>query len=992
MHGLRTPFYLAALAVVLSAAAPAWGGPAEDQYAVAAGQYARSRWAAAIQEFEAFLAKYPDHASVPLAKFFLGEALVQQNDFAKARPYFDAFYAAQPTHKYAPQALFRRGEAAYMTGDYPAARELLAKFNTEQAESKLNAYALPYLGDLALMADEPAAAQRYYAAALRQHSDTPLADQCRFGLARALQQQRRFDDAAKFYQSLIAKPNSPLVDDALLQLGRLQFEQGQAAEAAKTLAELSEKYPQSELLPYGHYWTGMTQLAQGDFAAAAASFEAAGGVGAEHALRPAAQFQTGEALRRQGKFDEALARYDAVQKDSPDSPWAEKAVHAQLRIASDRDEHARVIEQTPVFLQKYPHSPLAFDARRLVGRAQLKQGQYDAAIATLEPLVNELTAGAAVKILAHDDLAAASESSRYLLGLAYVGGKKPSEALAIVSALKPDETTNPQFAASVASLQASGFMEQKKFAEAIAPLQTYLRVSPTGPDAEKTRAQLAIAYLESGNMAESQATYAELAKVATDREQFLDTTYYLAERAFKSGDKAWSRELFTTLADEKNPPDVREKGLAGKAWAEFDLNAAARSAETFDKLLAEFPNSPMVPEAALARAAALEGLQQYDAALSMYTLVLEKYPSSKQYADARLRAAKIYDQLQQDDRAAELLAQWIKDYPQRPDLDAALYRYAWVLSDLKRAEEANVMFARISNEFPASRFWPDATYRLAEQASAAGDYPRVAELTSKIAASGTKDATLQHAIYLQGQTAAKTGRWEDVAGPMHELLNKFPDNPQKLSAEYWIAESLYRLNKFDEASQAFEALAQKVTDRTDPWLGMIPLRRGQVLAHKKQWAAALAMAQPVAERFPGFSQQYEIDYLIGRCLSSQAKFNEAREAYQRVVDSSFGAKTETAAMAEWMIGESFFHQKDFDNAVRSYDRVELLYDFPQWQAAAMLQAGKCLELQQKWSDAAERYSQIVTQYPDTTFKEEAERRLATVRERTASNQAGERGA
>jgi TolA-binding protein len=173
---------------------------------------------------------------------------------------------------------------------------------------------------------------------------------------------------------------------------------------------------------------------------------------------------------------------------------------------------------------------------------------------------------------------------------------------------------------------------------------------------------------------------------------------------------------------------------------------------------------------------------------------------------------------------------------------------------------------------------------------------------------------------------------------------------------------------------------------------MIPLRRAQVLAHQKQWAAAYALATPIAEKYPGFTQQYEVDYLIGRCLSNQAKFRDAREAYQRVVDSPFGAKTETAAMAEWMIGESYFHQKDYDNAIRAYDRVELLYDFPQWQAAALLQAGKCLELQSKWSDAGERYAQVVQDYPDTTFKEEAARRLQVVRERTAREPSGERGA
>ena len=34
--------------------------------------------------------------------------------------------------------------------------------------------------------------------------------------------------------------------------------------------------------------------------------------------------------------------------------------------------------------------------------------------------------------------------------------------------------------------------------------------------------------------------------------------------------------------------------------------------------------------------------------------------------------------------------------------------------------------------------------------------------------------------------------------------------------------------------------------------------------------------------------------------------------------------TETAAMAQWMIGETFFHQNNYDEALRAYSRVEIL--------------------------------------------------------------------
>ena len=177
-----------------------------------------------------------------------------------------------------------------------------------------------------------------------------------------------------------------------------------------------------------------------------------------------------------------------------------------------------------------------------------------------------------------------------------------------------------------------------------------------------------------------------------------------------------------------------------------------------------------------------------------------------------------------------------------------------------------------------------------------------------------------------------------------------------------------------------EQLAQKIKDQHEPWMAMIPLRRAQVLAQQNQWADAYPIAAQIAKDFPAFDQQYEVDYLLGRCLANQADFEGARQAYQRVIRSPGGAKTETAAMAQWMIGESFFHQKKYDDAVREYSRLEILYAYPTWQAAALLQAGKCQELLSKTTEAADLYRRILKSYPDAKFAQDASQRLHEARQ------------
>jgi TolA-binding protein len=243
---------------------------------------------------------------------------------------------------------------------------------------------------------------------------------------------------------------------------------------------------------------------------------------------------------------------------------------------------------------------------------------------------------------------------------------------------------------------------------------------------------------------------------------------------------------------------------------------------------------------------------------------------------------------------------------------------------------------------------------------------------------------LAHTLYLQGQIAAMEERWSEVAALMERLLEEAPESSLALAARYWAAEGYYRQHRYEEAGRRLSALAPLAEQTQEPWAAMVPLRQAQVLAHQKQWSEAYNLAAGIAQRWPEFRQQYEADYLIGRCLMAQARFQDAREAFERVVRSPAGGRTETAAMAQWMIGETFFHQKNYAEAIKAYYRVERLFPYPRWQAGALLQAGKCHEMRGEFAEAVQRYGQLLKDYPDTPFAEDAEQRLRVAQKRAAN--------
>jgi cellulose synthase operon protein C len=364
--------------------------------------------------------------------------------------------------------------------------------------------------------------------------------------------------------------------------------------------------------------------------------------------------------------------------------------------------------------------------------------------------------------------------------------------------------------------------------------------------------------------------------------------------------------------------------------------------------------------------------------------LIKDYPQAAELPDALLAAARLHDERQQDREAEELLARLVKDHPNYARLDAALYTRAWVALDLQRETDAVRHFATLHKDHRESRFWADATYRLADLHVRQRRMAEATALLEELLASNPPAGLVPLVLFMQGQAAALDGRWKDVGPPLLRIVRDFPQHEHRLVAEYWLAEADYRTGNLRDAGVRLADLSTRLEGRSDAWLPMIPLRQAQVLAHDKRWAEATAVAETIATRYPDFPQQYEVDYLLGRALGAQGQFDEARAAYERVVKSTVGGRSETAAMAQWMIGETYFQQENYEAAIKAYHRCERLFAYQHWQAASLLQAGKCHETQGHWADAIGLYAQVIKQYQDTTFAKDAAQRLRVAQQRAAA--------
>ncbi len=934
MGSLHAPTLLIAIGLVVHLSTHAAAESAEEQFQLAAGYYRQQDWQLAADAFYSLLADHPQDGRVADTRFYLAETLVQLEQFDQAAKQFSAFLLLHPNGQRAARALFRQGECAFLSDKPVGAGRALDEFRQLYPNHPLNAYALPYLAELALQSGDRPWARKLYSEALDQF------------------------------------PQGPMVDVVQLQLGLIYYYDGEFEQARQVFQEFRKQFEESPQLPTALYWLGLTQLASKSFEDAAETLQQVASEHPDHELAAASTYYAGEAYRRGGELNKAANLYAQATQQWPGSDWGDDCLLGQMRLALAAEEWDHVVSLHDDLQRDFAGSPRRDEAARLTARALLKLQRYGEAAALLEPLVDTTVP------LKSRPQRVAWNTNLYLLSLARIGQNRFDDALGRIGQIRPDDLP-PTMVDGVSMARATALLGLEDYAAALPSLQEYLRSKPEGSEADACRAKLVVALCKTGDVARAERVYRQLPNRNNAEAQVMAATRHLAEALYARGNKAGARELFLLLSNEYVTPQEGAQGHSGLAWLQLQEGEFEDAIDTFVRLCELFPDDPAVPQARLAYAQALRKVGRTDEAIRAYTVVSKEHADTPQAEDALLEMAELLHQGKQYEQAAETLERLLSEYPDHKRKDAALYLWAWTRADQGNEEEATSLFLRLMREFPSSRFWSDAAYRVADQAAEQGDYEQANRTLDRLIRADVDRSVMPHALYLKGQIAGQTAKWQDVAGPLNRLLEEFPQSPLAYPARYWIAEAFYQQGEYDEAIEQFEQLDEEYVEDAErrPWTAMIRLRRAQLQAARGEWLVAQRLAATIPDQFPNFSQQYEVDYLMGRCFAARGEFTNARTHYQAVTNSAAAQPTEVAVMAQWMIGETYFHQKKYDQAIEEYLRAEQNYDAPRWQAAALLEAGKCYEKKGDRTRASELYSQLIRRFPQTPFTTEATSRL-----------------
>ncbi len=997
---------------------------ATDDYNFAAGLYKNEKWVLAEEAFQKFLSKHSKHQRVPLARYYLGLTQRENKKLKDARTTLRAFVADYGVSPDAAHARFIVGECSYALDEYEAAvAEFVAFEKAIQSNAQDPDYevALTYLGDSYRRLKKYPEAITTLEKSLKLFEKGRYSEEAKFWLAQSLEAGGQADRALAAFKELAAAPGANRADAAQLQFANILFSKQQYASAIDAYERLENDFSKSRHVPtaqlnagYAHYqlgqyakamsafdraqkaeviavtagyWKGIAAKALGDFGGAADILREVAKSAGKDPLAEQIYFQLADCLFRAGKTVEAETAFLEVVTRWPTGKSAAESLYFAIDCGLEQaarlsgDERASKLKQVELLVEKFARD---FGNSGFRLSHQLQRGLMlslkgtDADSDEAEKLF--------ASVIEKSEQAQTIGEARFRLARLRQSRGKREAAVEVLKPLVEQVVKTPEsgFRESLV-LYVSLQSEAGQHADALRVADAYLKIEPNGRLRDQILSAIAIGNGKINEWDKATAALMQLEKEQPESPLLPQTTQTVAELAMKQ--MQWDRALPLFQALEKLPASspYRPVALSGLGWAHYRKAAFAEAEADFRRLVKEHAQHELAADAAFMTGDSLQKAGKLEPAATAFVEAFQSFKPSRYAFLSGLQAARIATKLKKPDVADKAYADLDAAFPDVKERDQVLNEWALVLYDAEKYERSDAIFRLLVEKFPESSHADNARFSLAESSLAADKVDEAEKEFRELAASSKSDKRVQEdSLYRLLAIGVQRGNWKDVIAQQKTLSEKFPESEYRFEAAFQTGNAQLNLGNDADAEKVLSVIAatEVAAVRSADWFPHVWPLLAEAQWRQKKYADVLKTAEDAKRVSPKSKFHYRVDEVVGRAYSKQAMWDEARAAFDRVINSNDGTRTPTACKAQFLKGETFLFQKNFKDAHEAFQRVMVLYsgkefgaEFNEWRATATYQAGQCEESMQQLYDAKRTYQLLIREFPQSEYAAKAKERL-----------------
>ncbi len=852
------------------------------------------------------------------------------------------------------------------------------------AGQQSDAATLLYAGATRLQNDkEFERAAEEWARFLERHDDDPRADRATHYLGVCQLKAGRADQAAATFEKVLqAYPKSSILEQTTLYLGVAQFTLAREGKpelydaAARTLASLLSKYPNSENVPRAVFYRAECLYGQGKKKEAAAAYAAFVEKYPDHELVIDALYALGVTQEELGQNAEAGKTYDDFLRRFPGSDLATEvgmrrgetlfaagqydtaarwlaaasqaegfahADHAAFRYAAalvQLKKYNEAAAQYAAVPARFPKSEYAAPATLAAGKCFYLDGDYDKA---RQMLGGALTSGGA----------GAAEAAHWI-ARSWLKQKKPAEALAVIEKALPEGTKTP-FGPQLQMDRADALFEMPdRRKESIAIYAEIAAQHPKDEVGPQAAYMAAFAALDAG---EHQAALDHAARFLTafpQHELRLDVTYVVAESRMQLGqyeeaEKAYGQLLASNAKHPDAPTWKVRQGLAMFLQKKYQETAAA-----MQPIAASLPAPGLVAEAQYLVGASLVELKKPQEGLKALAASLAADPKWRQ-ADATLLAmARAYWLLGNAEEARQAVQRAIAEHPESRLIDNARYRLGEYLYAEGKFQEAASEYAAVVEKWPDSPLVPAALYGLGWSRLSQKQYAEAEAALDRLVEKYPQDKLVPRARYARGMARQQLGRFEPAMADVQTLLAADPTPAERSDARYVLGLCQSGMKKYGQAAATFRQLLEDdpkyaATDKVLYELAWALQSAGQ----DKQAAEVFGR---LAKGHPDSPLAAEAFFHMGEAAYAAEDFARAAAAYYAAMEKA--GKSPLGEKAIYKLGWAYFRTGDLKNAAQSFKYQRAMFPRGDLVGDAAFVEAECLFKQEKWQEALDAYGAV----------------------------------
>ncbi|MFG0328815.1 MAG: tetratricopeptide repeat protein [Phycisphaerales bacterium] len=994
-------------------------------YYTANGLLERGLNAMAIEEYRRFLDENPDHEKARSARYGLGVALARTEDWRGALAALDSIRSIDG-FEFGADAAQLAAHCASRLGEHSTTvawcRKGLAANPEDEKEAQLSAtlvealWRLENWSEVTTAADSfrrtwPENAQRtrveYFAgiAAQRQNqherainsfqivvsdsSDSALADHARLAMASSIRASENADGAEVTLREATRSANPAVAESARFQLVDLLLDRGADEEALQILEQIVRLNPDGSLTPQ----------AADEMARLAIELER------EPVARQAisfllqlddprwlddASYWRGKLAHRRRNLDEAISTWTSALREHPKGdrrPVMLYDLGVALHAAGRRDD---ALERWNSVRSEYPNDLLAADATYAAMSAWSELGDWDTARRTAVDFIDrwprhervptvEFVAADYLSRLG-DDANAARELDEWLkrypehpqrtdaelrLGLAHARLSRVDEARAILTPLADRAGSDERLAPAVLAVADIAF-RNSEWPEAERRLKQYLSIVQSG-NAE-ARFQLGLSMARQGRHADAAEVFESTLADKLSPGMRARTQFELGQSYEALGSDSAAAASFLASLEVGSKSAVADHARMRLGSIASRAGRHDEAANWFGQIETSEQSAPIGITASLERARAMLAAGIPGEAAGAFRAWLDANESHSRASEARGGLVLALSRSGDLEAARDEMQRVDVDELDEPTRSTILLEAAWVNRRLDAPRDSTRLYEMVANGDGSTE---QRAHALAELSSIALESDRLDDASAhlrsleQLTSSGDElSSSIDESLaYLRGVVAWRQGRWSDATAALDGFAERYPESDVVHSSDLVLADAFIQLERWSEADRTLTRLIDSNPDEST--LRSAILRAAEVEASLQKWAASERSARTFLDRFGSSdSHWYQAQFNLARAMEGQQRYEDAIGAYRELVDRHDGP---TTARAQFQIGECLYALRRYEDAARELIRVDILYDEPQWTAAALYEAGRCfLELNQL-ADARAQFDAVLERFPDTNW-------------------------